>query len=72
MLDAVSPAQVFTAADRGSHHFTITLHTAGSQTVTVQDTVDGTLSIDHNVRVTRTVWFVASYKMHKGAGAGHW
>jgi streptogramin lyase len=59
--EAILPADyTFTAADGGSHRFTITLHTAGPQAVTVQDTVNGSLSLDHDVRVTRTLWLVAS------------
>jgi streptogramin lyase len=51
----------FTAADRGSHRFSVTLHSAGQQTLTVQDTVNGALSIDHDVHVSRTVWLVTSF-----------
>jgi hypothetical protein len=42
---AVLPADYsFTALDQGSHTFTFTLRTAGLQTLTVNDTVNGTLS----------------------------
>jgi hypothetical protein len=51
----------FTAADAGSHPLTITLHTAGPQTVTMLDTVNTSLTIDQDIRVTRTVWLVGSH-----------
>jgi WD40 repeat protein len=50
----------FTAADGGSHRFRVTLHSAGQQTLTAQDTVNGSLSIDHDIHVSRTFWLVAS------------
>jgi WD40 repeat protein len=59
---AVLPdAYTFTADDAGSHTFTITLHTAGPQTITAQDTFGGSLTIEDDVRVTRTVWLVATH-----------
>jgi hypothetical protein len=51
----------FTAADRGSHRFSVTLHSAGEQTLTAQDTVNGSLSSDHDIHVSRTVWLVTSF-----------
>jgi hypothetical protein len=52
----------FTAADGGSHRFRVTLHSAGQQTLTVQDTVNGSLSIDHDVHVSRTFWLATSFR----------
>ncbi len=50
---AVLPSNyTFTSADAGVHQFSITLKTAGNQTVNVVDTVDAGLSATVTVRVT--------------------
>jgi hypothetical protein len=41
----------FTGADAGTHTFTVTLRTAGGQTVTATDTVNATITLTRNVVV---------------------
>jgi len=43
-LAALPSNYTFTAADHGSHTFTVTLDTAGGQTVTATDTLDGSVA----------------------------
>jgi adhesin/invasin len=50
---ATAPANyTFTAADAGVHTFSVTLITPPSQTVTVTDTVNGTLTATSTIAVT--------------------
>jgi hypothetical protein len=42
----------FTAADQGTHTFTVTLETAGSQSITATDTVTGTTGSETGIVVT--------------------
>jgi Big-like domain-containing protein/VCBS repeat protein len=45
------PNYTFTAADAGVHSFTVTLNTAGTQSVTVTDTVTGSITGSTNITV---------------------
>jgi sugar lactone lactonase YvrE len=68
---AVLPANyTFTAADAGTHSFSATLKTAGSQSLSVQDTVQSSISGIHWSTVTPAAasWIAAYYPSTTTAG----
>jgi hypothetical protein len=63
---AVLPTNhTFTATDNGKHNFTVTLNTAGSQTITVTDTTHTGVTGQATVSVTAAAW-------PSGDGPGEW
>jgi hypothetical protein len=58
----------FTAADSGSHTFTATLKTAGSQSITVSDAAASVLGIESGIAVSpaAATKFVMSHQRHPG------
>jgi len=69
---AILPANyTFTAADNGVHTFTITLKTAGSQAVTVTDTLTSSITgTQSGITVTAAAASTFSFAMPVGATAG--
>ena len=68
---AVLPADyTFTSADQGQHAFQVTFKTAGSQSVSVTDTVNSALKATSNVSVTTSAQLVVLSGLAQTATAG--
>jgi len=73
-LAALPADYAFTAADNGSHTFTVTLKTAGTQTITATDTATATITGSASANVLAapvSVFTVAGFPSNTAAGDPH-